>query len=183
MTERQIVAHCAPTLAGMKTGSLFRCPFESAESLKDEIERLNRLLERRGVTVTALAYWSGSALIYVYRGRMLEREMDSGETVEFLERLGYTTCGAEELIGCLRCRLREPGIFPHEIGLFLGYPLGDVVGFIRNKGRNCKSCGLWKVYCDQQSAEKLFEKYRKCTQVYCRRFREGTSLLKLTVAA
>ena len=38
--------------------------------------------------------------------------------------------------------------FPHEIGIFLGYPLADVAGFIRNKGRNCKCIGTWKVYGD-----------------------------------
>jgi len=26
--------------------------------------------------------------------------------------------------------------FPHEIGVFLGYPLEDVMGFISNKGHN-----------------------------------------------
>lgn len=30
-------------------------------------------------------------------------------------------------------------------GLFLGYPLEDVKGFIENNGRNCKSCGVFRI--------------------------------------
>lgn len=32
------------------------------------------------------------------------------------------------------------GEFPHEIGLFLGYPLGDVKGFIKHKA---KTASVW----------------------------------------
>ena len=35
--------------------------------------------------------------------------------------------------------------FPHELGLLLGYPVEDVLGFIRNEGRNYLYCGYWKV--------------------------------------
>mgnify|MGYP006917983558 CR=1 FL=1 len=29
MSEEQVVRNCAPTLAGLKTGNLFACPYES----------------------------------------------------------------------------------------------------------------------------------------------------------
>jgi len=35
--------------------------------------------------------------------------------------------------------------FPHEIGIFPDYPFEDIIGFIRNKGRNFKMCGYWKL--------------------------------------
>ena len=31
MSEEMLVRYCSPTLAGMKTGNLFRAPFESRE--------------------------------------------------------------------------------------------------------------------------------------------------------
>ena len=35
MSEDQIIRHCAPTLAGIKTASLFTCPYDSKEALLD----------------------------------------------------------------------------------------------------------------------------------------------------
>ena len=55
--------------------------------------------------------------------------------------------------------------FPHEVGLFLGYPVWDVKGFIEHKGQQYKLCGYWKVYDDVPGALCKFEEYdwiKKC---------------------
>ncbi len=62
--------------------------------------------------------------------------------------------------------------FPHEIGVFLGYPLYDVVGFIENQGRNFTCCGCWKAYGDPDAAQQHFAQLNKCTAVYLRLFHE-----------
>ncbi len=77
----------------------------------------------------------------------------------------------------------ENDAFPHEIGVFLGYPLGDVMGFIRSGGRNCRHAGCWKVYCNEAETLRLFEKFKKCRDVYLRLWNQGRSVLQLTVAA
>ena len=83
----------------------------------------------------------------------------------------------------LHNRLRDYACFPHEIGIFLGYPLDDVVGFIENRGQNCKCCGLWKVYCNESETRKLFDKLEKCTRIYLRVFSEGRTIRQMTVCA
>ena len=70
-----------------------------------------------------------------------------------------------------------------EIGLFLGYPVEDVLGFIENAGQNCKCCGCWKVYCNECEAVRTFARYKKCRDIYKRLWQEGRSVLQLTVAA
>ncbi|MPN35997.1 hypothetical protein SDC9_183502 [bioreactor metagenome] len=72
--------------------------------------------------------------------------------------------------------------FPHEIGLFLGYPLHDVVGFIENKGRNFTCSGYWKSYGDPETAQKCYERYRRCVSTYKRRFENGAPISRLVVA-
>lgn len=74
------------------------------------------------------------------------------------------------------------GEFPHEIGLFLGYPPEDVCGFIENRAGGYKCVGEWKVYGDADKAKEIFAKYRKCTEVYCAQFAQGKSIERLTVA-
>ena len=45
------------------------------------------------------------------------------------------------------------------MGVFLGYPLGDVEGFIKNGGDKFLLSGYWKVYSDVAEAQGLFEKF------------------------
>lgn len=49
--------------------------------------------------------------------------------------------------------------YPHEIGLFLGYPVWDVEGFVEHAGEDYKLCGYWKVYDDLPGAVKTFQEY------------------------
>ena len=44
MSEENVVRLCAPTLAGIKTGSLFPCPYECRETLLMEIRQYNQVL-------------------------------------------------------------------------------------------------------------------------------------------
>ena len=174
--------HCAPTLAGMKTGSLFACSFESDGAMRDSVRKFNCLLRKRGLRVLPLRFCNNRALIYVYRPTMLLRDLRSPEAVRLLESRGYLMNTPEQCLMCLIKRLCEAKDFPHEIGLFLGYPPEDVSGFIENKAENCKYTGLWKVYGDEETAKKTFEKYRKCTALYCELFMNGTHIERLTVA-
>ena len=79
-------------------------------------------------------------------------------------------------------RLNETKEFPHEIGLFLGYPPEDVKGFIDNRAEGYKCIGCWKVYGDEENAKRKFECYKKCTDVYCAQWANGKSIERLTVA-
>ena len=62
----------------------------------------------------------------------------------------------ENCIRHLQARFTGNDCFPHEVGLFLGYPLDDVTGFIEQKGKNYKCCGIWKVYGDPQQTQDIF---------------------------
>ena len=48
MSEEMVVRQAAPTLAGIKTGSLFPCPYEKRETLLMEIRQYNQVLVPKG---------------------------------------------------------------------------------------------------------------------------------------
>lgn len=99
-----------------------------------------------------------------------------------MRQYGYENPTAKQAVAMLRKRFATDDGFPHEIGLFLGYPLGDVMGYIENAGRNSKCSGCWKVYCNECEAMKLFAKFDKCKNVYRQLFAEGRrSVAQLTV--
>ena len=166
----------------------YRCEWE----LMNEVKRYNVLLSGKGVTVRVLNRHTATngakrALVYVYRKKLLDKILNDVEVYNFLKKYGYNyNCNektTEKSIGFLSERFGKSGEFPHEIGIFLGYPLGDVEGFIENGGKSSKCVGCWKVYCDECEALKVFEKYNKCRRVYKKLWNEGRSLLRLTVPA
>lgn len=179
--ETALIANCAPTLAGMKTASLFSFFFQSRKEVIKELKALNKTLNIRGVHVESLLWREKSVLLYVYRPKYLQEELQQSEIIELLEAYGYRDCEVKSCICQLKRRLSNYDCFPHEIGVFLGYPLEDVRGFIENKGKNCKTCGIWKVYCNEAEKQKLFQKFKKCTDVYIKTFHEGRHLLQMTV--
>lgn len=181
MPEDVVVRHCAPTLAGLKTGNLFVTAYESETELDHEIAELNAVLGSRGLRVIRLRAENGKALIYLYRPCLLQSDLDHCEARKILSRFGYTEAETGSCIARLKERIEAEGDFPHEIGLFLGYPPEDVKGFIKHGGRACKRCGYWKVYGDVQKAEKQFEKFSRCTGVYMKCLRAGTPFEKLAV--
>lgn len=182
MSEELMIRHCSPTLAGLKTGSLFTCRVSTQQELRDGVRTWNRRLSGKGVRMLPLRYAGCRALIYIYRPAKLKRDLGDGEACRLLESRGYTSLHPERCIVQLIQRLRGEEDFPHEIGLFLGYPPEDVMGFMENKAGQCKCAGCWKVYGDPCKAEKIFAQYKKCTAVYYAQWANGKSVERLTVA-
>lgn len=183
MSEDLIVRQCAPTLAGIKTGSLFPHPCESPEALLAQICQFNRRLRSKGLCLLPLRCAGSTALLYLYRPAALRRDLSDQLARSLLARAGYPPVCSEQCIALLIRRLRQGGSFPHEIGLFLSYPPEDVQGFIENRAGSYQYAGLWKVYSDEHRARQLFAKYKKCTEIYCRRQQAGQSIEQLAVAA
>lgn len=181
--DRYLIDHCSPTLANLKTANLFSCRYSSREQLAGQVEGWHRALESKGVCLRLLRAKNGCALIYVYRPLRLAADLRKPGVAEFLAGCGYRSLAPEDALERLSLRLCTQDSFPHEIGLFLSYPLGDVQGFIEHGGAHYKCSGCWKVYCNECEAAKLFAKYQKCRGVYWRLFSGGRSVLQLTVAA
>lgn len=183
VVEKKIIEHCAPTLAGLKTANMFNCRFSSIDTLLKELQEVNEKLNRKGVFIEILKIKQSRALIYVYRKKRLENDLKKPGVEELLLHYGYENCELSHCLEQLRIRLEKYDCFPHEIGVFLDYPLADVIGFIEHSGKNCKCCGVWKVYSNECETQVLFARFKKCTEVYLRVFAKGRSLMQLTVAA
>lgn len=174
--ETLLAIHCAPTLAGLKAASLFHWSGDS-----DTLTLWTRKLASYGLTLRTLKRCpDGGCLLYLYRVRPLCAILTDSENAAFLRARGYPE-GLEASLCYLSERL-EGGKFPHEIGVFLGYPLEDVRGFIENGGRNYTCRGCWKAYGDPETARRGFARYRRCTEIYRRNLRMGVALDRLIIA-
>ncbi len=182
MSEELIIRHCAPTLAGLKTGNLFSCACTSRDELTAALRKLNKKLVPKGVRVIPLRLNGSRALIYVYRCSGLKRDLSDAQARTLLAENGYVPECADRCVMRLIERIATSKEFPHEIGLFLGYPPEDVCAFIANKACAHKCVGCWKVYGDVGAAQRIFARYEKCIRVYGERWRSGRTLEQLTVA-
>lgn len=182
MQDDDIVRHCAPTLAGIKTGSIFSCQYESRDALLCSVRQLNTRLVPKGLRLLPLRFSDKKALIYLYRPKHLSTDLADTTAADILRRYGYHGDSCEKCVVQLAQKLRTQADFPHEIGLFLGYPPEDVHGFIENNACGCKCVGCWKVYGDEEAAKKKFAQYKKCTRVYCDQWAKGKAIERLTVA-
>lgn len=181
--EREIIRHCSPTLAGIKTGNLFSYPFSDYRHIINLIADWNNSLNIRGVYFKILKTTPHRILIYVYRKNRLLQDLSCPKVICFLAEIGYQIRDIDSCLDFLSLRVQNSMDFPHEIGLFLSYPFEDVEGFINHQGKDCIHCGYWKVYYNENEKVKLFSQYKKCTQKYFQRLISGSSILTLTVAA
>lgn len=183
MLEKYLIEHCSPTLASLKTANLVNVLFDNEALLASSLERINNELQGTGVCLLVLKKSENSALVYAVRKSKLASDLQKDGVEDFLRLYGYENTDVEACIDRLKCRLIYTDEFPHEIGIFLGYPLDDVKGFIENAGQNSKCTGCWKVYCNECEAIKTFAKFNKCKEVYTQLWLKGRSIAKLTVRA
>lgn len=181
MSDEVVIRHCAPTMARIKTGSLFTSRFQTQEEMRGSLRNLNRRIRSKGMMAIPLRYRSGVGLIYLYRPALLDADLKREESSRLLSEFGYQDGSAASCLRRLALRLAEEGDFPHEIGLFLSYPPEDVDGFIRSPG-DAKYTGAWKVYGDVAAARSIFARYKRCTEGCMRRWQQGWSIEQLTAA-
>ena len=116
---------------------------------KEGIKILIEVLKEKGIRLYILQRQDKRVLVYVYRKKQLEVSLNRPGVAKFLKKYGYESTEIKYALSRLKSRIGENNEFPHEIGIFLDYPLGDVIGFIVNQGRNFKCAGCWKVRLQQ----------------------------------
>lgn len=183
MMERYLIEHCSPTLASLKTASLFTIEFSCDIEFEKTISCCKERFAPKGIEFFVMRKRDKKALIYVFRRSSLIQDLTSPSIRRFLDERGYAGLDVDSALQRLSARINENDDFPHEIGVFLGYPLHDVIGFINSGGRNCKYTGCWKVYGDKREAVKIFARFNKCKDIYRRLWEQGRSILQLTVSA
>ncbi len=180
-TERRnfghlLAYHTAPTLLGIKCASLLSLSRREFD-VDENSCYFNRRTAAKGLKSRVLCSCGGRVLLLVYSETLLEKRLSDSEVRKLLKRFGYgENLTLEECLDRLSQRIQENGEFPHEIGLFLDYPVEDVVGFIRHKGNNYKLCGCWKVYGSEESARRTFANYDKCRKYLCNKLNEGADI-------
>lgn len=178
--ESVIGYHCSPVLMGMKPANLVSFSKEKMPELPEIISDYKEGLEREGIRMEIICGCRKHYLLLVYRPDMLQEYLKQEEARKLLLQDGYDIDGTlDEMLAHLKERFFHKTEFPHEIGLFLGYPIEDVKGFRKFGGSGCKMCGYWKVYDNVEQARMVFDSYDRCREFTSTQIRAGYSILQV----
>lgn len=116
------------------------------------------LLEESGLAARELVDRGDSLLLLLYSPAAIETLLRGPAAGAVLRRTGYDSLpDADATLEQLASRFN--GYFPHEIGVFLGYPLKDVAAFMGWVSLPFACQTLWKVYGDPRLSLALAETY------------------------
>jgi hypothetical protein len=159
---------CMPTLLKAKPSSLIAVKLMDIPKRESFHEMFVRIVGSYDCLCYPLKEWNERLYYIVYQEKLLQDCLHMEDNKRFLINCGYQYPEYNinlSLLKQLKCRCDnyycKRAEFPHEIGIILGYPLADVEGFIKNKGKNYLLCGMWKVYQDVERAQRLFTLYRQ----------------------
>ncbi len=108
--------------------------------------------------------------LFFYHQGCLQAVLADAVNRLFLMRLGYPEQGtADQYVRILIQRMRGTP-FPHEAGLFFGYPIKDVCGFMGAPIRYRKTMG-WRMYGDTRVSEIIYERYKNARSAVRRMLR------------
>lgn len=183
MLDRILAYHCSPAMVGIKPSNIVTCHRDKYPNIEEDIIELNKALNKRDIYIETICECPKHALLIVYKKQLLIEQLRREDVASFLKEYGYDE---NEKLDYYLNRLRNNlkcDSFPHEIGAFLGYPLHDINGFIKNKGQDYLCVGAWKVYDDVESAQKKFASYKRCTNIILKKVLKGQRLSQIFCAA
>jgi hypothetical protein len=155
-----------PVITGLKPAALIRLPRQILQTVWENGGA--NICSSLGLSVLILREGTAGGLVLLYRRGLLARKLRAGPGVRYLRSLSYPAGpGLEGFLSFLKKRFAEPG-FPHEVGIFLGYPLEDVINFSAGKPSPYACRGYWKVYHRPEKAERTFM-YMDAARLYVMR--------------
>lgn len=175
-----LAIHCAPILSGSKAANIMTVTVH-------EFDRIGYLLEGTGIRYRFLKTKGDKGILYLYREKRLRQYLEQEEIQRFLSEYGYDQVDIAKMLNLLSKRIQmyndQDAVFPHEIGVFLEYPLGDVKGFLANEGKNFMYSGYWKVYQDLQGAVRRFTQYDMERELTIQALMQGKTIREIALAA
>ena len=172
----QLALQCAPVISGIKISNLLTIP---AKSLRE----LSAVLKKAELSFRILYPGRERLVILIYRETELKEYLEREEVMAFIYKCGYETSDISKIFPVFVKRymryMELKQDFPHELGLFLGYPIEDVEGFIKENGKNYLYSGYWKVYKDAELKIRLFKNYEKVQTEIVRLLYEGLDIMDI----
>ena len=178
MSFDETIIHCAaPALCGIKPACLFSMNDKIYSDGSKKLDYWQPYFLKDKKFFVTLKKSDSRFLFFIYDKPLLEKVCQLPVNREYLASKNYPVQkGFPAVLAELLHRLAFCEDFPHEVGLFLGYPLEDVVGFEKLGATGFKYSGTWKVYGDKENAIRRMNLYKSCTEKCMKWLCDGLSV-------
>lgn len=159
---RWVIQLLGPVLLGEKPAEILSFPQEKdsiiLEKIKAMFSKCNKISYREFVA------FNGIKKILFYNSKLLDLTLLDSRNLVFLTKIGYSKEYSLESYLDNLIRKMEQDYIPHEIGIFLGYPLKDVIGFMGHPSLKLTKVNGWKVYGDSRLSDEKYMRFNNAKQ-------------------
>ena len=164
--EKWLFLHLASVLLADKAGELLTLSSkEFGLSMDWRIERLKALAETWACRARVLHETERTTKVIIYQPDLVEQALAELEPELLCGQLGYpTSLTAALFVTELAQRWQNTQCIPHEVGLALGYPVKDVLGFMGLCRLECTGMCGWRIYGDPKQSHRLSQQFFQAKQ-------------------
>lgn len=174
-----IAFNVAPTIKGLKAATTVTLCNHDRNMMDNWKSNKKKLLQKFNISAFELKETANAVVVLFYKESVLENKINNQLVQCYLSSFGYTPeMTITEKLTLLKKRYQKNAC-PHELGLFLGFPLEDVKTFIESPHIECLICGYWKVYKDKHYAIKTFKDFDNAKLEIISKVCSGISLTKI----
>lgn len=154
-----LVETLSPVLLGSKPAELL----SFSNSCIDSPEKIDKIIKHIGqcrrITYKIFKFKNNSTKVLFYNSIAMDNNLRDYKNRRFLEGMGYPShYSLEGYIELLIAKMKD-GEMPHEIGVFLGYPLKDILGFIGHPSLKLTKVNGWRVYGDPKLSDEKHKEF------------------------
>ena len=156
---KRILEMIGAIILGSKPAEIINIPGskEDKEIKLSEIESFFSNCSR--ITYRIITTHDGGKRVLFINEKSMEKVLSNKRCVNFLKFVGYSSdYKLNEYIDELVLRLQSEK-FPHEIGVFLGYPLKDVLGFMGYGKNELVEIRNWRIYGDKEASYEVYNNF------------------------
>ncbi|QZY55367.1 DUF3793 family protein [Crassaminicella profunda] len=156
-----LVQILGPVILGAKPSEILSFPSHD-KTLNEKINKINHYFGNcKKISFKIFHFNHKSTKILFYKPVSLDGVLRDFKNAKFLKSIGYPKEYNLELYLNHMIEKIIQGTIPDEIGLFLGYPLKDVLGFMGHPSLKLTKVNGWRVYGDATLSDKTYDEFLK----------------------
>ncbi|MCG8485156.1 MAG: DUF3793 family protein [Clostridia bacterium] len=154
-----LVEILGPVLMGNKPAEILSFS-HGDKSSPEKIENIQLYLSRcKRVKYRIITYKKSSVKVLFYNTLTLDKTLQESRNIIFLRKNGYPDeYNMNKYIEHVIKKIKK-GSIPHEIGVFLGYPLKDIMGFMGHPSLKLTKVNGWRIYGNPKISDEKYESF------------------------
>lgn len=157
---KNYIYELGPVIMGNKPIHLFNIS-KNNENLRQYVDHMDENFSKCEFVDYKRIDKENRIIIIFYNMEAIEELLKDKRNIKFLSSLGHDMSTTGEDYLNFFCDQLKNNKLPHEIGLFFGYPLKDVIGFMGHPCLTCTKVNGWKVFGDPKLSDIKYEEFKK----------------------